>query len=117
MRFMILIQSDESQWARMSDEEKKPVYHAHFRFAKELRAAGAFVAGDSLRPSARGARISVRDGRRSIVDGPFTETKELVGGYYVLEARSREEAVEWAARCPAALFGTVELRELEELPV
>jgi hypothetical protein len=116
MRFMILIQSDESQWLRMTAEEKGPVYDAHARYSAELRAAGAFVAGDSLHPSARAARISVRDGRRSVVDGPFTEAKELVGGYYVIEVGSREEAVEWAARCPAARFGTVELRQLEELP-
>jgi hypothetical protein len=115
MRYLILIRSDERIWAAMSAEEKKPVYDAYFRYSKELREAGAFIAGESLENSEKGAHVQVKAGKRVVRDGPFTEAKELVGGYYVIRAASLAEAVEWASKCPAAQLGGVEVREIEEL--
>jgi hypothetical protein len=79
-------------------------------YTESLRARGVLLASDSLR--ARAARLSVRDGRQSVVDGPFTESKELVGGFFLLECATREQALGLAAECPAAQWATIEVREI-----
>jgi hypothetical protein len=89
---------------------------------RELAAHGAFVqtlgprllGGQRLEPERRAARVRVRGGRRSITDGPFAETKEVLGGFYLIECATRDEALDWAARCPSAEHGTVEVRPIWE---
>lgn len=82
------------------------------RYAEELKARGRLRAVESLKSLAGAARVEVRDGRRSVHDGPFAEAKEMVGGFFLLDCDSREEALELAAQCPAAQWCTVEVREL-----
>ena len=81
--------------------------------------AGVFLAGEPLQSSERAVRISSEGGKRKLLDGPFSESKEIIGGYFLLEVKSRDEAMEWAARCPAAQLGGwsyAELREIQEIP-
>jgi hypothetical protein len=88
------------------------------KFNEELVKAGIMLAGDGLHPSARGKRIRFADGKRTVIDGPFTETKELVAGFWIWQVKSIEEAVEWARRCPDPMPGeeaVLELRPLYEM--
>jgi hypothetical protein len=88
------------------------------RYNQELREAGMLLALDGLRPSDEGATVSFRDGKATVTDGPFAEAKEVVGGYWIIQARSTEEAIEWAKRCPG-VDCRVEVRpimELDDLP-
>jgi len=82
------------------DEE---LFAAYMRFNEEMYKAGVLVAAEGLNPAGRGARIEVTKGRRAVVDGPFAESKELVGGFYILEVPSLDEAIAWALRCPSGL--------------
>jgi hypothetical protein len=79
-------------------------------YTDSLKARGVLLASDSLRAAA--ARLSIRDGRQSVVDGPFTESKELVGGFFLLDCATREQAIGLAAECPAAQWATIEVREI-----
>ena len=87
---------------------------AYMRFNEEMHLAGVLVASEGLNPAARGARIAVSKGRRYVVDGPFAESKELVGGFYIVEVGSLEEAISWALRAPSGL-GSDDVLEVRQL--
>lgn len=92
------------------------VFEEMNRYNEELQKAGVLLALDGLHPSTKAARVRVKDGKKTIVDGPFTEAKEIVGGYWVIQTRTREEALEWARRVPLAEDGSfVELRQIFDL--
>ena len=110
MKYMILIQVDEQAYAALSQALIGERHGAYMAYTKALRDAGIMVDGARLQPVKTGATIRVRDGRRQVQDGPMAETKEQLGGYYVIDVPSTEAALDWAARCPGASFGTVELR-------
>src|SRR5690349_6109964 len=105
MRYLILITSDESSQASATKEQQEQVFGAYMKYTEDLRKAGVMLAGDALEETAKGSRIVVRDGKRKVTDGPFAETKEVIGGYYLIQVKSKEEAVEWASRCPGAQYG------------
>jgi len=85
-------------------------------FADECRRRGVLVAGDPLQPESTATTVAVRDGRALITDGPFAETREHLGGYYILDCRNLDEALELAARCPMAAQGSIEVRPLATVP-
>jgi hypothetical protein len=85
------------------------------KFNEELSKAGALLALDGLQPLAKGARVSFAGGKPKVVDGPFIETKEVVGGYWMIQVKSKQEAVDWATRCPAAAGDVIELRQVFEM--
>ncbi len=119
MRYLILIGHDEQGGKQLSPEQHGALFKAYQKYEQELKQAGVLLGGDPLKPSAGALRISSEGGKRKVLDGPFSESKEIVGGYILLQVKSRDEAVEWASRCPAASLGGwsyVELREIEELP-
>jgi hypothetical protein len=115
-QYMLLIYDDPSVWQSMSEEEQNAVMGEYFAYTNELREAGAYVAGDALQPTATAKSVRLRDGERLTTDGPFAETKETLGGYYLVEAASDEEALEWAAKIPSARFGTIEVRPIVVFP-
>jgi len=120
MRWMILIGHDEKGGKTMKPEEHGKLFAAYQKYTQELRAAGVYLSGDPLQATDKGVRITSEGGKKKTTDGPFSESKEIVGGYFVIEARTHAEALEWASRCPAAQLGTwsyVELRGIEEIPV
>jgi len=117
MRFMILVKVNEDSEAGVMPDEKTLSEMGSFN--EELIKAGALLAGDGLHPSSKGVRVSCANGRVTVTDGPFAETKELVAGFWLIQAKSREEAIEWARRAPFR-EGEVEVRplfELDDFPV
>lgn len=109
MRYMLLICSDKNQPAP-SPAQMDAMVQGHGRFAQELRAAGKMVHGERLRPDTDGSRVRFKAGQRQIMDGPFTETKEALGGFYLIECDTREEAMEWAKKIPLGEGGFVDVR-------
>jgi hypothetical protein len=112
MEFVLLIHSDERAGAQMSDADRAAQHDAYKAYTEELVKAGVMRAGNPLQPSNGGAKVTVREGKTRIIDGPFTESKEVLGGYYIIDCASREEAIKWAAKCPGATHGTMEVREV-----
>jgi len=109
---MLLIVEPVGQRGERSEQEGRQVYDEMLRFADSLRQRGSLRDAQSLRSEASGAPLQVGNGKRMQTDGPFAETKEMVGGFFLLECDSKEEAIAIAAECPAARFATIEVREL-----
>jgi hypothetical protein len=117
MRYAILIAGDEGASLTMTEEESRSIIAAYGKYTDDLTKAGVLLAGEGFHPTARGARVTVAAGKRKVTDGPFTEAKEVIGGYFVIQVKSKEEALEWAERCPAAHTSErsfVEVREIME---
>jgi hypothetical protein len=110
VKFMALIYADENAWESFSDAEREAGYELYRAFADQARGAGALVGGDELGSTRDATTVRVRDGETLVTDGPYAEVKEALGGYFVLEAESTEQALELAAKIPGAHHGTVELR-------
>jgi len=110
MRYLLTIYEDESAWATMSPEESGRIMARYGAFGEELKAAGAYCDGEGLQPTQTATTVRVRDGERLTTDGPFAETKEQLGGYYVVECKDLDEAIAWAAKIPGAETGSVEVR-------
>jgi hypothetical protein len=113
MRYMLLIYMDEQA---MSDAEREHCYAESTRLTHDLHAKGQFLAAAPLHPVATATSVRMRDGRRSITDGPFAETREQLGGFFMIDAKDLDEAIGIAARIPVARVGTVEIRPMLELP-
>ena len=115
MRFMVIVKATEdSEAGRMPTEE---LLTAMMKYNEELVKAGIMLAGDGLQPSSKGARVRFSGDKRTVTDGPFAETKELVAGYWIWQVRSLEEAIEWVKRCPNPMFGPsdIEIRPLYDI--
>jgi len=115
MRFIITAQpgSDAAPAGHQAEFDAE-LFTAYMRFNEEMHKAGVLVASEGLNPAAQGARIAVANGRRYLVDGPFAESKELVGGFYIIEVESLDEAIQWALRAPSGL-GTDDILEVRQL--
>ena len=112
MSYMLLIIEPTEQRSQRSEAEGRALYDRMLGFAGELKRRGLLVATESLRSQVDASRVQVRGGRARVVDGPFSEAKEMVGGFFLLSCQSREEALAIAAECPAAEWCTVEVRAL-----
>jgi hypothetical protein len=110
MQYMLLIYDDERAWASLSDEERGGIYQEYSAFTDDLRTQGKLVTANQLQPTATATTVTVNDGDTVVTDGPFAETKEALGGYYVVEAESLDDAIEIAARIPSARIGKIEVR-------
>ena len=110
-QYMLMIMEPHGQRAARTESEGRAAYDRMLRYADELKSRGVLSAAQSLRTDTEGVRVTMRDGRRTLVDGPFSETKEMVGGYFLVECASRDDAVAIASRIPAAEWATVEVRE------
>jgi hypothetical protein len=112
MSYLLLILEPHGQRAQRTEAEGHQAYAEMVRFGEGLAARGLLRASESLLGDSQGVRVQVRDGRPLLRDGPFTEAKEMVGGFFLLDNVSREEAIAIAGQCPAARWATVEVREL-----
>jgi hypothetical protein len=112
MSYMLLIVEPTGQRLQRTVAAGHQVYERMLRFTDDLKTRGVLRAGDSLSSQAKGTRVQVREGRTTLIDGPFTEAKEMVGGFFLLDCATREEALAIAAECPAAEWSTVEVREV-----
>ena len=110
MKYLCTIYGDESQWSDATPEQMSEVMAAYGAFGEEAGQAGVIIGGEGLEPTSSATTVRVRDGERVLSDGPFAETKEQLGGFYLLECNSLDEAIEWAAKIPGAQFGSVEVR-------
>jgi len=108
MRFLITATTDTTTEAAPEPPFDAKLFAAYMKFNEDMHKAGVLVASEGINPSGKGARVGVSGGKRVILDGPYTESKELVGGFYLIEVESREEAIEWALRCPIGL-GTADV--------
>jgi hypothetical protein len=115
MRFMIILKATrDSEAGKMPDEQ---LLAAMGKFNEELVQAGVLLAGEGLHPSSRGARVRFAGDRRTVIDGPFAETKELIAGFWIWRVKSKEEAIEWVKRCPDPMPGNdaeIEIRQIFE---
>ena len=112
MPHMLLIIEDPAQRDTRTAAEGRAVYERMLKFGADLKERGLLIASESLKSQKDAARLQVRSGRAQIVDGPFSEAKEMVGGFFLLACETREEALAIAAQCPAAEWATVEVRAL-----
>jgi hypothetical protein len=112
MQYMLLIYGDQNGFQTMSEEERGQIFQAYGAFTEKLRSSGAMVAGDALQPIQTATTVRVRNDETLTTDGPFAETKEQLGGYYLIDVGSLDEALEWAAQIPGAKHGSVEVRPI-----
>lgn len=109
MNYMILIYQDAAQ-AAMPPDPSSPITAPWIAYTQALRAAGVMVGGNRLAPHPVATTVKVRDGKRQVQDGPYADTKEQLGGYYLIDVPDLDAALDWAAKCPGALTGTIEVR-------
>jgi hypothetical protein len=116
MRYLVLIYGSEQQWASKTPEAIDAIMAQYFAYSQALADAGVMRGGSELQPTFTATTIRVRGGEVQTTDGPFAETKEQLGGYYLLETETLDEALRWAAKCPGAADGCVEVRPIVERP-
>lgn len=116
MEYLALIHADQSVWETMTDAERDAAYELYGEFAEAARAAGVLVGGEELTSTASATTIRVRDEQRLVTDGPYAEVKEALGGFFILDCPSFDDALDWAARIPAAEHGAVEVRPVHVDP-
>lgn len=113
MKYMLLIYAAEHV---LTEAEREHCYEESTQFAHTLQAKGHFLAASPLQPVSMATSVQVRDGKRLVTDGPFAETREQLGGYFMVEAKNLDEAIDIAGRIPGARWGTVEIRPVVEIP-
>lgn len=113
MRFMAIVKATKEQEAGIMPD--RDLLEQMIQFNEELLQAGVLVSVEGLLPSSKGARINFNGSNRTVVDGPFTETKELVGGFWILNVKSKQEAIEWMKRCPNPYEKDIEVRQVLEM--
>jgi hypothetical protein len=116
MQVLLMIYSDEAAWASMSAAEKGEAFAAYGAYSAALRDAGVMVGGNPLQPSATAHTVRLQGGAPQVLDGPYAETREQLGGYYLLEVADMQDALRWAARCPGAAHGAIEVRPIMPMP-
>ena len=114
MRYLCLIYEDEKNWEKLPKEQADTIMGDYFSFTEGIRQGGQYIGGEALQPTATATTVRVRNGRISTTDGPFAETKEQLGGYYLVNAKDLNEAIQVAARIPGAKSGSVEVRPIME---
>jgi hypothetical protein len=114
MRYLLLIYGDESTYGQMSEAELQADMQKWFEYTNALREAGATSGGEALQPTTTATSVRDDNGSPLVTDGPFAETREQLGGYYVLDVENLDEAIKWAHRCPGVNYGTIELRPIQE---
>ena len=114
MKYMLLIYHDEQSWDQITEQERQAIYGEYRQFTEEIMASGHHRGGSELHPISTATSVRVRDGKQLATDGPFAETKEQLGGYYLIEAANLDEAIGIAARIPSARVGTIEVRPVSE---
>ncbi len=113
MQYLLQLWADEQRWADPTSAQSQADFAAYYAYTEALKQAGVFVAGDALQPTATATCVRVADdGKTAVLDGPYADTKEQLGGYYLLEVANLDDAIAWAARCPGAHHGTVEVRPI-----
>jgi hypothetical protein len=114
MRYLCLIYDEEKKVAAMSKGEQDAFMGEYFAFTEDIKKSGHYVGGEALQPVSTATSVRVRSGKMSTTDGPFAETKEQLGGFYLIQAKDLNDALQVASRIPSAKYGTVEVRPIQE---
>jgi hypothetical protein len=112
MQYLMLIYDVEADWSKMSAAEQAAMYKEYGQFTQQISESGNHRAGHQLKPIATATTVRLRDGKRLVTDGPFAETKEQLGGFYLVEAQDLDEAISIAARIPSVRHGSIEIRPI-----
>ena len=112
MQYLLMLYLDEGVWPTMTPAEQQQGMAAYTAFAEALSKAGAMKGSGRLQPSTTASRVSIANGKTRVLDGPYADTKEQLGGYFLIDVPNIDDALKWAARCPASTHGTVEIRPL-----
>ncbi len=115
MQYLLLIYDDETVWANMTKEQGAQLHTEYMAFTQDILESGKMKAGDALQPTRTATTVRVRGGKTTTTDGPFAETKEQLGGYYLVEAENLDEAIAIAARIPSAKLGSIEVRPVMKM--
>jgi hypothetical protein len=115
MKYLLTIYGDESGFEDVNEEDGRQMLEAYTRFGQEAGEAGVLLGGEGLQPTATATTVRVQDGDRVVTDGPFAETKELLAGFYLIDAKDIDEATEIASKIPPAREGSIEVRPVREL--
>jgi len=116
MQYMLLIYNDEPAWLALDAEKRSEITGEYLSLVEALRVTGQYLDGAPLQPSSVATTVRVRSGEQLVTDGPFADTKEQLGGFFMVEAESIDEAIEIAARLPGARYGTIEVRPVAPVP-
>jgi hypothetical protein len=116
MKYVLLIYGSEKAWAAMSKEEQGRIYNEYMTYSIELKNSGKMTGCEPLEPTSTATTVRVRDGKMVVTDGPFADTKEQLGGVYVVDVKDLDEAMAWAARIPDARVGSIEIRPVMNVP-
>lgn len=115
MKYLLSIYASEAEEDKMSPEDTGKLMQAYGAYTEALVKAGALQAGERLRPSTDATSVRVRGGKTEVLNGPYAETREQLGGYYVIDVADLDAALAWAARCPTSSYGTIEVRPVWEM--
>ena len=115
MRYLCLIYENEKAWETMPKDQADAVFGEYFTFTEGIKQAGQHLGGEALQPTQTATTVRVRNGKVSTTDGPFAETKEQLGGYYLIDVADLDEAIRWAAKIPSVRVGSVEVRPIWEM--
>lgn len=115
MKYMLLVHHDEEAFRQRSEVERRAMLQESVQLANQLHTCGQYVSAAPLHPTSETSCVRVRDGKSVVIDGPFAETREQIGGYFLIEASGLQEAIEIASRIPGARIGTVEVRPIQEV--
>ena len=116
MKYLLLIYGNEAKWASRSEEERGRSYQEYMDFTNDIYRTKHYIAGEALQPIATATTVRVHDGKTVATDGPFAETREQLGGFYMVEAKDLDEAIALAARIPGARLGSIEVRPIMATP-
>ncbi|HEY3764976.1 MAG TPA: YciI family protein [Gaiellales bacterium] len=114
MKYLLAIYADEAEWSELTDAARQAMYEEYAQVSEDLGRAGMLIDGAELRPTTAATTVRMRDGRTLVTDGPFAETKEQLGGYFVVECDTIDAAIEAAGKLPTARHGSIEVRPLVE---
>jgi hypothetical protein len=117
MKYMLLIHVNEQFWDELSENDKQLAYVEYRKLIEQVKSSGKYIGSARLHPSSSAASVRLRDGRRIVTDGPFAETREQLGGYFIVDVETADEAVAIAEMIPAARHGTIEVRPVMDVPV
>ncbi|MDQ1694054.1 MAG: hypothetical protein QOH85_1589 [Acidobacteriaceae bacterium] len=117
MQYLLILYSDEAGWSHMTEAQQQQGMAAYMAYTEALKKAGALKGSNRLQPIASATTVRINDGKQQVLDGPYADSKEQLGGYYLIEAPDLDAAIAWAARCPGAGHGVVEVRPVWEMPV
>jgi hypothetical protein len=116
MKYLLLIYENEAQWAGVSQAEQGKIFEEYMVYTNDIKKKGHYIGGQALQPVSTATTVKVKDGKTLTTDGPFAETREQLGGFYLVEAKDLDEAIALAARIPASRTGSIEVRPILPTP-